>query len=188
MHIKLTRSLHRAGTAIALAGLLILGGCTSAPDGITPVQNFQTERYLGTWYEIARLDHSFEEGLTDVTADYSRNPDGTIKVINKGYSGKDSEWDTAEGTARFVNGPDTGHLKVSFFGPFYGAYVIFELDPDYKYAFVTGPNRDYLWLLSRTPQIDTELREKFIRDTARLGYDTDQLIFVDQSRNINPQP
>ncbi len=170
--------------ALAVGLTLGISACTSTPDGIQPVQNFDAERYLGTWYEIARLDHSFEDGLSQVTAEYSRNDDGTIKVINRGYSEEDGEWDTAEGTAKFVEGPNIGHLKVSFFGPFYGSYVIFDLDQDnYKHSFVSGPDRDYLWLLSRTPTIDADLKARFLSRAQDLGFDTDELIFVDQSEN-----
>lgn len=162
--------------------LMFLAGCTGKPDGIEPVTDFDPNRYLGTWYEIARLDHSFERGLQNVTAEYSLNDDGTIKVINKGYSTENSEWDIAEGKAKFVEGRDTGYLKVSLFGPFYGSYVIFGLDQDgYSHAFVTGPNRSYLWLLSRTPDINDELRARFVKTAQDKGFDTDQLIFVDHT-------
>jgi apolipoprotein D and lipocalin family protein len=113
-----------------LPGLVfLLVGCIGIPDGVTPVENFQLERYLGKWYEIARLDHSFERGLSHVTAEYSMNPDGSVRVINRGYSVKDNKWKQAEGKARFVKKSDQGFLKVSFFGPFYGSYVILELEP-----------------------------------------------------------
>lgn len=160
---------------------LFLGGCLGMPDKVTPVQNFQVEPYLGKWYEIARLDHSFERGLSQVSATYSRRDDGGLKVINRGYSDKKQQWSEAEGKAYFVDRQDEGYLKVSFFGPFYGSYVIFELDPDYQYAFISGPDLDYLWLLARTPQVSDELRQRFIRKAAAAGFNTDALIFVDQS-------
>ncbi|MGO3799471.1 MAG: lipocalin family protein, partial [Vibrio casei] len=108
---------------------LLLTGCLGMPKSVTPIQEFDVNQYLGTWYEIARLDHSFERGLTQVTADYSLKEDGGVKVINRGYSAAEGEWQQAEGKAYFVNEPNEGYLKVSFFGPFYGSYVIFYLDP-----------------------------------------------------------
>lgn len=159
--------------------LIILTGCTGLPEGVQPVQRFELNRYLGQWYEIARLDHSFERGLERVTAEYSLRDDGGVRVINRGYSEKDREWKKAEGRAYFVRGQDEGYLKVSFFGPFYGSYVIFELDDQgYQYAFVAGPDKSYLWLLSRAPELNTEIVERFIEHSAALGFDTDQLIFI----------
>ena len=108
--------------------ILFASGCTTVPDGIQPVHSFELDRYLGKWYEIARLDHSFERGLSKVTAEYSLRQDGGVRVINSGFSAADQEWREAEGKAYFVATEDQGHLKVSFFGPFYGSYVIFELD------------------------------------------------------------
>jgi apolipoprotein D and lipocalin family protein len=158
---------------------LLTWGCLGVPRGVTPVQGFRLKRYLGRWYEIARLDHSFERGLERVTADYSMRDDGGIRVINRGFSTKNNIWKEAEGRAYFVDDPGTGYLKVSFFGPFYGSYVVFELDKEhYRYAFVTGPDTSYLWLLSRTPQVSEELVERFVARSRALGFDTEKLIFV----------
>lgn len=162
-----------------LAMLVFLGSCTSTPEGIEPVTEFDIDRYLGRWYEIARLDHSFEEGLSRVTATYSPREDGGITVLNRGYSQEEGEWQSAEGKAFFVDDDNIGHLKVSFFGPFYSSYVIFELDQEgYEYAFVSGYNTSYLWLLSRTPTVDASLMARFIDTAQKLGFDTDELIFV----------
>ena len=130
---------------------LVLMGCTGIPEGIEPVTDFDQERYLGTWYEIARLDHSFERGLSEVTATYLANPDGSIAVLNRGFDQEEARWREAEGVARFVDSSTVAHLKVSFFGPFYGSYIVFELGENYEHAFVSGFNREYLWLLSRSP-------------------------------------
>ena len=139
--------------------VLILSSCTGLPEDVHPVDDFDINNYLGKWYEIARLDHSFERGLDKVTAQYSLRDDGGVRVINRGYSAKNAEWKEAEGKAFFVGSTDRGHLKVSFFGPFYGSYVVFELDREnYQYAFVSGPDLSYLWLLSRTPEVDDALR------------------------------
>ena len=158
---------------------VLLAGCAGKPDNITPVQNFDSARYLGKWYEIARMDHSFERGLTNVTAEYSMNPDGTIKVLNRGYNPEKKEWKDAEGTAKFVEGPNVGYLKVSFFGPFYGSYVVFELDQqNYSYSLVSGPDKDYMWLLSRTPTMDPATKKRLLDKAQALGFDTSKLIQV----------
>lgn len=159
---------------------LLLVGCTGMPDSVAPVQGFDLSRYLGTWYEIARLDHSFERGLEQVTAEYSLRDDGGVRVKNRGFSSEKNEWTEAEGKAYFVGASDEGYLKVSFFGPFYGSYVVFELDDEYQYAFVSGPDTSYLWFLSRTPTVDSGLLSRFVEQAEELGFDTDELIFVDQ--------
>jgi apolipoprotein D and lipocalin family protein len=170
---------HTGLAGLLPLALLLLTSCTQIPEGITPVENFDSERYLGRWYEIARLDHSFERGLDNVTAEYVRREDGGLDVINRGYSTAKQEWKQAEGRAYFVDAPDRGHLKVSFFGPFYGSYVVFGLDqPEYQHAFVAGYNKSYLWLLSRTPQADEQLVARFVDQARQLGFDTSQLIFV----------
>ena len=164
--------------AIFCSLLMLMSACTSVPDGIEPVTGFELNRYLGKWYEIARLDHGFERGLSEVSADYSKRPDGGVDVINRGYSEQDKRWEQAEGKAFFVKDTGTGHLKVSFFGPFYGSYVIFELDPAYQYAFVSGPSHDYLWLLARQPAVSEDLRTRFIETARQAGFALDELIFV----------
>ncbi|WP_261834611.1 lipocalin family protein [Vibrio ishigakensis] len=166
---------------ISVLMTMLLTGCVGLPEKVTPVNDFELERYLGKWYEVARLDHSFERGMNQVTADYSMREDGGVKVLNQGYLVEDDEWKSAEGKAYFVEAEDTGYLKVSFFGPFYGSYVVFELDKqDYQYAFISGPNHDYLWFLSRTPQVSDELKQDFIAQAKSLGFDTEQIIWVDQ--------
>ena len=155
-------------------------GCVGTPTGVTPVQGFDVDRYLGRWYEIARLDHSFERGLGRVTADYSIESDGSIRVVNRGYSEKQQNWKEASGRALFVDDTAEGHLKVSFFGPFYSSYVVFELDQEnYQYAYVSGPNTKYLWLLARSPDVDEALKEKFSNRAAELGFAVDTLIWVE---------
>jgi len=165
---------------VSILMLFLLTGCSGTPDGLTPVSGFDGQRYLGTWYEIARLDHSFERGLERVTAHYSLNPDGSIQVINRGYEPAQQQWQQAEGIAKFVSSPDVGHLKVSFFGPFYGGYNILLLDADYQYALVSGPNRDYLWLLARTPALAPTTYDQIIEQARQMGFDTRQLIRVKQ--------
>jgi apolipoprotein D and lipocalin family protein len=159
--------------------VLFISGCVGIPKNVSPISNFNLEKYLGKWYEIARLDHSFERGLTRVTADYSLRKDGGIRVLNRGYSEKEAKWKEVEGRAYFVKQPDQGYLKVSFFGPFYGSYVIFELDHEgYQYSLVSGPDKSYLWILARGPEIGDELKTALIEKAAKLGFDTNKLIFV----------
>ena len=128
--------------------LLFLSGCTGVPEGVTTVNGFDLERYLGRWYEVARLDHRFERGMSHVTANYSLLPNGGVQVINRGFDTDKQEWEEAEGKAYPVGDPTIGQLKVSFFGPFYGGYNIIELESkDYSYSLVSGPNLSYLWIL-----------------------------------------
>jgi apolipoprotein D and lipocalin family protein len=158
---------------------LLLTSCLSVPEGVVPVNNFEIDRYLGRWYEVARLDHSFERDLQAVTAEYVTRDDGGIKVINSGRNIDSGEIQQAEGRAYFVEDPSKGHLKVSFFGPFFGSYVIFELDQDnYQYAFIAGNTTDYLWLLSRSPKVSQELLEKFKDSATSLGFNLEDLIMV----------
>lgn len=174
----------KIGVGLLMSVLLVgLSGCTGVPDKVKPIQGFELPRYLGEWYEIARFDHSFEEGLTEVTATYSMRDDGGVKVINRGYSKEAGTWDEAEGKAYFVESATTGHLKVSFFGPFYASYVIMALDKeDYQYALITGPDKDYLWILARTPSISKDVRTQLLEKATAAGYDVSKLIWVEHGQ------
>jgi apolipoprotein D and lipocalin family protein len=170
----------RAGVAALLGfAALLLAGCTGIPEGVRPVQGFDVDRYLGTWYEVARLDHRFERGLSRVTATYSLRDDGGIEVVNRGYDAADGAWREADGKAYFVGEADVGHLKVSFFGPFYGSYVVFDLDPDYGHAFIVGYSTDYLWLLARDPDVGPDVKARFEARVEALGVDPSELIYVE---------
>ena len=173
-------ALHRACITLLMAPLLLVG-CTGMPSGVKPVKDFELDRYLGKWYEIARLDHSFERGMQNVTAEYSMRDDGGVRVLNRGFVTSRGEWSEAEGKAYFVEEADTGYLKVSFFGPFYGSYVVYELDDDYQYAFISGPDTSYLWLLARQPEIDDALLQRFKSRATELGFDLGELVVVDHS-------
>ena len=160
--------------------LCLISGCLGMPKSVVPITDFELSKYLGKWYEVARLDHSFERGLNRVTAEYRLKDDGGVEVINRGFSTADNEWKEAIGKAYFVGENTEGYLKVSFFGPFYGSYVIFELEHDnYQYAFVSGPNTNYLWLLSRTTSVAPEVIDKFMSMAKTYGFDTEELIFVE---------
>lgn len=167
---------------VFITALCLLSACTGVPQDIEPVTGFDQQRYLGTWYEIARLDHSFEEGLSRVTANYSLNDDGSIKVINRGYNAEEGQWQEAEDRAVFVGDSDVGHLKVSFFGPFYASYVVFELDSQYATAYITGYKRDYLWLMSRTPEVNGQALATFKTRAVAEGFDLTELIMVEHAR------
>jgi len=166
--------------ALLFIMLAAVYGCVGIPQNVQPVQDFQLERYLGTWYEIARLDHSFERGLSKITATYSLRDDGGVKVVNRGYNAKKQQWDEAEGKAYFVLDPSIGRLKVSFFGPFYGGYNVFVLDEEnYQYAMVCGPDLTYLWILARSPALDNSIVEQLVAHAKSKGFATEELIFVD---------
>jgi apolipoprotein D and lipocalin family protein len=164
---------------IILCLLTFLSGCVGIPDNVVPVGEFDVNRYLGTWYEIARLDHSFERGLEKVTAEYSLRSDGGVKVINRGFNPKSDTWKEVAGKAYFINDTSIGRLKVSFFGPFYGGYNIIELDKkNYSYSLICGPSKNYLWILARKPEMEESIKVELIKKAKTLGFDTDKLIFV----------
>jgi apolipoprotein D and lipocalin family protein len=165
-------------------------GCTGVPKGLEPVSEFDGDRYMGKWYEIARLDHSFERNLSNVSAIYTAQEDKMISVVNRGFNEKTGEWKQIEGKAHFVKDGTVGSLKVSFFGPFYGGYHVIELDREnYSYAMVSGPSRSYLWILSRTTEFDEVIYSGLVSRAAELGFDTTELIWVKHDRtakNILP--
>ena len=171
------------------AMVLAISGCssTSPPPGIAPVTPFDLARYEGRWYEVARLDHSFERGMMDVSATYQRQSDGSVRVVNRGFDVAKNQWRQAVGKALFTGDANTASLKVSFFGPFYGGYHVAALDADYQWALVVGPDRSYFWVLSRTRQLAPALREQIIARAKALGIDTQALIWVTHERT-DPQP
>ncbi len=172
-----------ARTVLAPLALVALAACTGVPSGVEPVRSFELSRYLGTWYEIARLDHSFERGLEDVSATYSLQDDGSILVRNRGFDPVEGAWREAIGRALPVGDPTVGSLKVSFFGPFYGGYHVIGLgEADYDVALVSGPTRDFLWILARTRTLRAEAREAWVGLARDAGYDVDALIWVPQTR------
>jgi len=171
--------LKQKGTWLTLLVGLLFSGCVALPKGIEPVRDFDLSRYLGTWYEVARLDHSFERGLSRVTAEYSLREDGGVRVVNRGFKAAGGTWKEAVGRAYFVGDQTVGRLRVSFFGPFFGGYNIIALDRDgYQWAMVCGPSRDYLWILARQPQMDAEVLEKLTTQADSFGFATDELIRV----------
>lgn len=171
-----------------MLSLVLLGlcGCAHIPDGLSAVKGFDAQRYMGTWYEIARLDHSFERGLINVSATYSLREDGGLRVLNRGFDPKGNRWKEAEGRAYFVSGPDQGRLRVSFFRPFYGGYNILRLDErNYGYALICGNNRSYLWILARQPNLPEPVMASLTQEAKNLGFDTQALIYVQQPNPAN---
>jgi apolipoprotein D and lipocalin family protein len=167
-----------------VSALALLACSTMPPDGMRPVDSFEINRYLGQWYEIARLDHSFERGMSDVSATYQLQDDGSVKVINRGFDTQRQAWKEAIGRAKFIGDSGTGALKVSFFGPFYGGYHVIALDQqNYRWSLVAGPDRDYLWILARDKSLPADIRAQLVRKARELGFATDKLIWVDHQRS-----
>lgn len=162
--------------APALVAPLALAGCAVGPPaGLAPVR-FEAERYLGTWFEIARLDQSFQRGLEQVTATYARNPDGTIRVVNRAVRTTTGEPREATARGRFLQGPEVASLAVSFFPPFEGGYHVIRLAPDYSIALVTGNDRSFLWLLSRTPTLPEPVVQDWLAFARAQGFAVDEMI------------
>jgi apolipoprotein D and lipocalin family protein len=168
--------------AVAAIAALAFNSCSTIPNGVEAVKPFDKEKYLGKWYEIARFDYRFERNMDNVTATYSLNEDGTIKVDNKGYNYKEGEWKESIGKAKLAGEANEAKLKVSFFGPFYAGYNVIAIDPDYQYALVAGKNLDYLWFLSREKTMPENVKQEYIKKAQGIGYKTDELIWVKQDR------
>lgn len=158
-----------------------LASCSSMPEKAQPVGQFDVNRYLGIWYEIARFDYRFEKDLDNAIAQYSLTADGNVNVVNSGYNFKKNKWVSANGTAKLRGEKNVAALKVSFFGPFYAGYNVVALE-EYKYALIAGKNLDYLWILSREKTIPENIKQKFISKAQEIGYDTSQLIWVKQDK------
>lgn len=178
-------SLRQALLPLILSGsAMLLVGCanTLPPVGLVAVTAFDVQRYQGRWYELARLEHAFERGMTDVSATYTVQADGSVRVVNRGYVAAKSQWSEAVGKAQFTGTPTTGSLKVSFFGPFYGGYHVAALDPDYRWALVVGSDMGYAWILARDKYIDPVQRNEILAKARALGIDTTALIWVSHER------
>ena len=167
---------------LLLCTLYTFSGCRSQNNtklDYSTVNELDLQRYLGTWYEIARFDHRFERGLQGVTATYSMRNDGKIKVVNQGYKNSiDGKLDVATGKAKLTDEP--GKLKVSFFWIFYGDYYILDLDKDYQWVLIGSSSPKYLWILSRTPQLENPVKNRILELAQKRGYDTSKLIWVEQ--------
>lgn len=171
-------ALLRVALAASAAAVLAAGCAVKVPANIQPVQNFDAAKYMGQWYEIARIDQRFQKGLTKAKAQYSLNDDGTVKVVNSGFNAEKNEWKSVEGKAKFVGDPQTAALKVSFFGPFYGGYNVVHLDPNYQTSLVIGESPDYFWLLSRTPDLTKEQVQALLQKAQSMGVDLNKVILA----------
>ena len=174
------------GNRSLVCGLLafaILGaGCAGSAKSYRGVEGFQKERYLGKWYEVARLDFAFERGLNNTTAEYAPAGEGKISVLNRGYDARKDKWKTASGKARFRGADTVGELEVSFFGPFYGEYNVIALDSGYQHALIAGSSTEYMWILSRTPSLPDDVRRNYLGMAQSHGFDTTKLIWVRHDR------
>ncbi len=168
--------------AVAAITVLALNSCSTIPKGAVAVKPFSAEKYAGKWYEIARFDYRFEKNLNNVTATYSLNKDGSIKVDNRGYDFKKDKWKESIGKAKSAGDTNEAKLKVSFFGPFYAGYNVIAIDNDYKYALVAGKNLDYLWLLSREKTMPENVKQDYLKKARAIGYKTDKLIWVEHNK------
>ncbi len=177
--MKVIRKFQMIILAMVIMGI---SSCQTIPDGAEAVQPFNKEKYLGKWYEIARLDFKQERNLDNTSATYSLNEDGTIKVDNRGYNTKENKWTQAIGKAKFVKDEDIAMLKVSFFGPFYSGYNVIAIDDNYKYALVAGESLKYLWFLSRETTMPDDVKNKFLKIAESIGYHTSDLIWVQHDR------
>ena len=178
----------RHGVFVQGFGLFLLlsvfaGGCTERPEGVEPVRPFDIQRYKGEWFEIMRLDHGFEKGLTNVTARYTLSADGSVSVRNRGFDRRNCRWKEADGRAVFQEDRDTASLSVTFFWPFSGGYHVFALDKrDYGWAMISGPSRDYLWILARQPDLPAAIRNRLVGQARRLAFPVDDMILVDHGK------
>lgn len=175
------KALHKIAIPVSLGvlGLIIFNSCSvGIPKGAKAISNFKSEKYLGKWYEIARFDYKFEKNMDNVTANYSQNPDGTIKVQNRGYDYVKKQWKESVGEARFVKDASEARLKVSFFKPIWAGYNVIDVDDDYQYALVVGNSTKYIWILSRTTEIPESIKQRFLEKARKIGYNTGDLIWV----------
>ena len=166
--------------AVTAAFLVVACSSPTPPPGVTVVSNFDAQHFLGTWYEIARLDHRFERGLEKVTAHSSSMDDSGIQVVNRGYNPDREMWQQSVGKAYFTGDPHRAAMKISFIGPFYGGYNVIALDREYRHALICGPDRSYLWILSRTPTLSPEMKQQMLDVATRQGFDVTKLIWVEQ--------
>ncbi len=173
-----------ATLSFVVAFAIAAPGFSAEKQPLEVVDSVDLDRYLGRWYEIASYPAWFQKNCTAVTADYSLREDGRIKVINSCRKGSlDGKVKQTSGKAKVVNSASNAKLKVSFFGPFWGDYWIIDLDPDYQWAVVGMPSRKYLWILSRTPQMDEAVLESIIARLPDAGYDPDKL-----EKTLQPEP
>lgn len=180
MKSRIRKIFSLAAVLSCIAGLSAQSVSKKSNASLEPVKNFELARYLGKWYEIGRFDFKWEKNLKNVTAEYSLNKNGTVKVVNSGYDYAAQKEKQSVGKAKFAGNKNEGSLKVSFFGPFYSDYKIIALDSEYNYALVAGANKKLLWILSRTKMIPADVKESYIQTAQNAGYDLSGFVWTVQ--------
>lgn len=170
-----------AGTTAAAVGALWYRSRHSVPKGVEPLTPFELERFLGKWYEIARMDVRFERNLINTAADYQLSDEGVVSVLNTGYNVQKEKWEQARGALRFVGESDTAAMEVSFFGPFFSGYNVVAIEGDYEYALIVGRRTDICWILSRTPDIPVDVQTKLLSKAMSIGVNINNLSWIEQS-------
>ena len=171
---------------VVIVIIILFNSCASIPQKAKPVENFEVNRYLGTWYEVARFDFRFEKDLDNTSANYTLDKKGNVIVMNSGYNFVKKKWSKADGLAKFRGDKNIAALKVSFFGPFYSGYNVIALDENYQYALIAGKSLDYLWILSRTKELPDEIKTEYLKIAEDIGYDTSRLIWIKHDKDDNP--
>lgn len=161
---------------LALQGVLNQARAAASQPPLQLVPHVDLPRYMGTWYEVARFEHSFQKGCVGSSATYTLRPDGEVEVVNRCRDDRDGRLREAKGRAWVVDPASNAHLKVSFFWPFRGDYCIIDLDADYRYAVIGAPNRNYLWVLARQPELEEGLYREILARAARQGFAVDLLV------------
>jgi apolipoprotein D and lipocalin family protein len=167
-------------TCLVAGGLF--AGCARSTAALPVAEPFDQARYLGVWYEQVRYDHSFERGLEAVSATYAAGEDGRITVTNRGWNAEQARWSEASGYAVPAGSPTVGHLRVTFFWPFFGDYRIVHLDPEYRTAFITGPDYSWFWILTRERDLDEEAVEVLIQRAIGMGFERAKMLRVRHDR------
>jgi apolipoprotein D and lipocalin family protein len=180
--MKLKKWLMPSLLISGIGTLLFINACSGVkvPTGVSVVKPFDVEKYTGTWYEIARFDFTHEKNMSNVTATYTLQDNGTVGVLNKGFDEIKQKWKEAKGKAKFVGDRNEGALKVSFFGPFYAGYNVVMMEPDYENVLIFGEDRDYIWILSRNKTISSDVKQKFLDRANAAGYDVSRLVWTKQ--------
>lgn len=175
------------GLLLFSAGALLYA-CRSVkvPSYATILEDFDLKKYAGKWHEIARFDFKYEKNLKNVTAQYTLNDDGTIRVVNRGFNTKKQQWEEVTGKAKPVESPTRSALKVSFFGPFYAGYNVVMISPDYQNALVFGESKNYIWILSREKTIPAATKKKFLQKAKEAGYDLERLVWTVHDEITSP--
>lgn len=171
-----------SATLLSIGMAALFTSCASMPKNAQPIEDFEIQKYLGSWYEIARFDFRFEKDLNNVMAQYSLNDKQNVVVVNSGYNVKKEKWVSAKGVAKFRGSKNSATLKVSFFGPFYSGYNVIALDKEYRYALVAGKNLKYLWILAREKSIPEAIKTHYLQIAQEVGYDTSGLIWVEHNK------